>query len=104
VAESVSYQTSGGSELIKAGPGMLMGYILSTGSPLGDNASDCIIAYYDNTIGVGNTSTNMLAHGQAVGAQTLSTITWEPPWPHVFSRGLWLEVVVGSPVVTTSYF
>lgn len=101
--ESVFHETSGGSELIKSGPGMLFGYILSTGSPLGSGASNCIIAYYDNTVAAGNTSANMLAHGQAAGTGTLLTIDWEPTYPHVFARGLWLSVISGSPVVTTSY-
>jgi len=104
MAESVSYRTSGGDELIKSGPGMLMGYTLTTGSPLGSNLSNCIIAYYDNIVGVGNSSANMLAHGQAIGKVTLSTITWKPSWPHVFGKGLWLEVISGFPTVTTSYF
>ena len=101
--ESVFSKTSGGSELIKSGPGMIHGYILTSGSPLGSGASNCIIAYYDNTIATGNTSANMLAHGQAAGATAGLSIVWTPTYPHVFSRGLWLSTVSGSPVITTSY-
>lgn len=100
--EPINYTTSGGSELIKSGPGMLHGYILTSGSPLSSSATpDCRIAFHDRTTGTGLTSNNMLAHGRVT---TGGTIHWEPSWLHVFTSGLWLQVYSGSPVVTTSWF
>ena len=103
--EPMFYRTSGGSELIKSGPGMLCGYILTSGSPLGGAVSDCTIAYYDTAVGAAEFTTGrILAQGRATGSNQPATITWTPSSFHSFARGLWLEVVSGSPVVTTTYF
>lgn len=103
--EPVFYKTSGGSELIKDKPGMLCGFILTSGSPLGQVAPhDCIVAWYDNISATGNSYANMLAHGRISGTAQPATITWEPTSWHPFAKGLWLSVISGSPVVTTTYF
>jgi len=99
--DPISYRTSGGSELIKSGPGMLHGFQVTSGCPLfGAPTVASAVAFYDNVSGIGNTHVNMLAHAR-VGAT--ETYAWEPPSIHVFGRGLWLEVVSGSPIVTTSF-